>query len=388
MNENPKRVVFLEAVQDYGGARISTVELAERLSVKHDVTMLDFYGSCNAFLADTTRRNIKLEIIDKREVPFIINTSKSFIFKLINYFLFLPHWYKMRRETIKRIALINPDFIIINNFKVLSALMFFPNKKFKTLFFARGWFIPSQISKIQNIMLKKWVDKYLCVSQATKNALFAGGLTSLENLYVVPNAINETKLSKEKADITKGANTTLILHAGGFLKDKGQLVSLETAKVLKKNGVNFKMLLVGIIYKDSESKPFYHQVKEIITKYHLENHVEIILNKPNVISYFNACDILIHPSETEGLPRVIMEAMILRKPTIANAVGGVTDYILNGYTGFLPHHNSHKDYAKYIEALIENKDLYNQISNNAYDLVNKTYTEQNQLDCLFRVFES
>ncbi|KUJ50600.1 glycosyltransferase family 4 protein [Chryseobacterium sp. JAH] len=381
-------IIFLEAVQDYGGARISTVELAQRLSEKHNVKMLDFYGSCKAFVEDIEIRNISLEVIEQRDKPYIINTSKSLPLKLINYFLFVPHWWKMRKETIKRIKRLEPDFVIINNFKVLSALMFFPAKNFKTLFFARGWFIPAQISTIESKMLKKWIDNYLCVSQATKNALFAGGFASLENLYVVPNAINETKISKEKAKISKGPNTTVILHAGGFLKDKGQLVSLEAAKILKERGVDFKLLLVGIIYKGGESEIFYNQVKQIIARDNLENYVEIVLNKPNVISYFNTADILIHPSETEGLPRVIMEAMILKKPVIANAVGGVTDYILNGFTGFLPHHNSSLEYVKYIEALINNKELYEQISSNAYNLVSETYTEQNQLESLFRVFES
>lgn len=388
MTSNKKNILFLEAVQDYGGARISTVELAERLAAKHVVTILDFYGSCIPFLEDVTKRNIKLEIIDKRNTPFIINTSNFLPFKLLNYFLFLPHWLKMRKETIKKIQEINPDYVIINNFKVLSALMFFPNKKFATLFFARGWFIPAQISKIQTVMLKKWVDKYLCVSQATKHALFAGGLAPLENLYVVPNAISESNLSKEKANIDKGLNTTIILHAAGFLKDKGQLVSLEAAKVLKEKGIDFKMLLVGIIYKGGESESFYNSVREIIKKNDLENHVELVVNKSNVITYFNVADIVIHPSETEGLPRVIMEAMILKKPVIANAVGGVTDYILNGYTGFLTHHNSYLEYVSYIEKLIQDKNLYQQISNNAYTLVSNNYTEKNQMNSLFKVFKN
>lgn len=386
--EKSKKIVFLEAVQDYGGARISTVELAERLSVRHNVTMFDFYGTCLPFVNDATKRNLKLEIINKRDSPYIINTSRRLLVKLFNYLLFIPHWFKIRKEAIKRIKGINPDYIIINNFKVLSVLMFFPGKSFKTLFFARGWFIPQQISGIEKVMLKKWVDKYLCVSQATRHALYSGSLTQLENLYVVPNAINELKISKEKAQIVKGENTMVILHAGGFLKDKGQLVSLKAARVLKDKGVDFKLILAGIIYKGSESESFYNHVKKLISEYDLEKHVEIVLNKSNVVSYFNAADILIHPSETEGLPRVIMEAMVLKKPVIANAVGGVTDYILNGFTGFLPHHNSHLEYVNYIEALINDKDLYNYISTNAYNLVSKTYTEESQLNSLFKVFEN
>ena len=295
---------------------------------------------------------------------------------------------KKRKKVQSSIKELQPDYIVLNNSKVLSSLVYFPNKKFKVLFFARGWFILSQISKLDKLLYKYLVDTFVCVSNATKQALFCGGLTSLDNLYVVHNAISEVALAKEVAVIEKGENTKIILHAGGFLKDKGQLVSLEMAKILKDKGVDFKLILAGLVYNGGESEVFYNKVVDLIHLYKLGDVVEIVKNKPNVITYFNACDILIHPSETEGLPRVIMEAMILKKPVLANAVGGVSDYILNRFTGFLPHHNSAEEYAEYIEKLIGNEKLYNLIADNAFNLVRASFTEDNQLNSLNKVFES
>lgn len=386
--EQIKKIVFIEAVQDYGGARISTVELAERLSKNHNVAIIDFYGSCKPFTDSVTKRGLELSIIDKREVPYIINTSPYLLVKIVNFVLFIPHLMGMRKKVQRLLKEIEPDYIILNNSKVLTSLAFFPNKKFKVLFFARGWFVLSQITKLDRLLYKNLVDKYVCVANATKQALFCGGLTSLENLYVVHNAISEANLSKEVAEIEKGENTKIVLHAGGFLKDKGQLVSLEMAKILKEKGVDFKLILAGLVYKGGESELFYNKVIDLVQLYNLEGFVELVKNKPNVISYFNACDILIHPSETEGLPRVIMEAMILKKPVVANAVGGVSDYILNGFTGFLPHHNSATEYAESVQKLIENENIYNFIADNAYNLVKTSFTAENQLNSLNKVFES
>lgn len=386
--EQIKKIVFLETVQDYGGARISAVELAERLSKKHKVTIIDFYGTCTPFLENVTKRGIDLRIVNKRETPYIINTSPVLLLKIINTLFFIPHLIKIRMKVQSLIKEIQPDYIILNNSKVLSSLVYFPNKKFKVLFFARGWFILSQISKLDKLLYKYLVDTFVCVSNATKQALFCGGLTSLDNLYVVHNAISEVALAKEVAVIEKGENTKIILHAGGFLKDKGQLVSLEMAKILKDKGVDFKLILAGLVYNGGESEVFYNKVVDLIHLYKLGDVVEIVKNKPNVITYFNACDILIHPSETEGLPRVIMEAMILKKPVVANAVGGVSDYILNGFTGFLPHHNSAEEYAEYVEKLIGNEKLYNFIADNGFNLVKTSFTEENQLNSLNKVFES
>lgn len=383
-----KKIIFLEAVQDYGGARISTVELAERLQIHYDVFLVDFYGSCSPFVTDAERRGLHLSIIKKRLRPRIVNTSKNYFLKLFNLLSFLPHFFLMRIRVQNLIRQIDPDFIIVNNSKVLSTLVLYRKKKFKVVLFARGWFLPKQISKADKFLFKRLVDKYVCVSNSTRQAIYAGGMTTLDNLFVVHNAISESKLTKEVAQIEKNSQTTVILHSAGFLKDKGQLVSIEMARILKKKGINFKLILAGLVYVGNESKAFYDEIIGLINYHQLGDVVEIVLNKPNVISYFNACDLLIHPSETEGLPRVLMEAMILRKPVIANAVGGVTDYILHGHTGFLTRHNSASDYAYFVEKLIDDNNLYQNISSNAYQLIKNGFTEQNQIESLQRVFES
>jgi len=47
------------------------------------------------------------------------------------------------------------------------------------------------------------------------------------------------------------------------------------------------------------------------------------------------CFVFVLPSLSEGLPRVIIEAMALRKPIIASRVGGIPEIVHEGETGFL-----------------------------------------------------
>jgi glycosyltransferase involved in cell wall biosynthesis len=57
--------------------------------------------------------------------------------------------------------------------------------------------------------------------------------------------------------------------------------------------------------------------------------------QPDAISYINAFDVFALPSEREGLPRVILEAMLMAKPVVASAVTGPSELVVDGVTGFL-----------------------------------------------------
>ena len=78
------KIVFLEAVQNFGGARKSTVELAERLSKYNEVEIIDVYGTCNHFLEACHKSGLKVSILDQRTSPFLISSGNKFKV-LLNY---------------------------------------------------------------------------------------------------------------------------------------------------------------------------------------------------------------------------------------------------------------------------------------------------------------
>jgi glycosyltransferase involved in cell wall biosynthesis len=56
---------------------------------------------------------------------------------------------------------------------------------------------------------------------------------------------------------------------------------------------------------------------------------------PDVASLMTCFDVLVCPSDTEGTPRVVIEAMSAGVPVVASRVGGLPDLIVDGRTGFL-----------------------------------------------------
>jgi len=380
------KIIFIEEAANLGGARIATIDLVANLNRVSGISakILDISGTCKPFLDYCEEKGVACEIVSKLDNALIIS-SPSLFHRGGNMLRLAGRIVKVRNKLRAILERELPDYIVLNGYRRLLYLWGIKSKA-EICFYAHGWYIPQQISLFQKYLLRTIPTKFLCVSEATKHAVYANGFLSLNSIHVVHNGIDISALRKDVALIPESTDCFKILHSGGFTAGKSQLISVEIARALKQRGFKFKLIFTGIIYTHKESRRYYESVVCKVSEYGLENDVLFVVGKSNVIDYFRASDVLIHPSETEGLPLVVMEAMALHKPVIANSVGGVTDYILDGYTGFLPSHESIMEYANTIMKLAYDRELYDYIASNAYELVSKHFTIDTQINALLNVF--
>jgi glycosyltransferase involved in cell wall biosynthesis len=74
-----------------------------------------------------------------------------------------------------------------------------------------------------------------------------------------------------------------------------------------------------------------------------------------------AADVFVLPSEQEGLPIALLEAMALGRPSIASAVGGIPEVINDGRDGLLIRPRDPAQLAEAIVALLSDDDLRSRI---------------------------
>lgn len=379
------KIAFLECAQNFGGARKAAINMAVNLRGLHETSVIDFYGSCDPFKQACDDAKVQYEVLIPSD-PFYIQSASNKWTMVKNLLSFLPHMWKVNKRLRQLCEDQNIDYLCVSSFRpMLAAYLWKP--KAKVIFFAHAWYIDKVIPKHEKYLLKRVPDKIVCISEATRQAIYNNEIADLEELSVVQNSIDEKMIPTEVADINRRQNEIVILHNGGFTEGKGQLFSVEMAKELKQRGVDFKLIFAGIIYKEVASQKYYDKVRELVSLYNLEGNVIFVLNKSGIFDYIRACDILVHPSATEGFPLCVLEAQILKKPVVANAVGGVIDMVLDEYTGFLPDYNNVRQYCDIIERLKNDKGLYNRISENAYNLAKTCFTKDRQINQLLNVFK-
>lgn len=380
------KIIFLEAVQDHGGARKSTIELAKRIkSLGHEVLIVDFWGCDQPFVDAVNEAQLNLKILVARKQPFIVksNSIPKYLWNAIQYFFLEKRYKKIFSKIVNEFK---PDIVNVNNIKCLNILNM--NSSYSVDFFARGWFDYRSVSFFSRKKLKKNKLRFLTVSQSTRQAIYTGGIAEMGDIKVLTSVIEEQTFNSFQPDYKPftAENPIKILFSGGFLKSKGQNTCIEIASKLKKMEVPFKMYLTGIIYKGEESNQYYQDVLKLVTKFKLEKQVNVVLDPPDIMSYFKMCDILIHPSWTEGLPRVALEALAFGKPVIANSVGGVTDVVIHNFTGFITDFNDINQYVEYITRYVKNDELYRIHSTSARQLIKQNYLDSHQIEGIKRIY--
>ncbi|MDW8322187.1 MAG: glycosyltransferase [Armatimonadota bacterium] len=105
---------------------------------------------------------------------------------------------------------------------------------------------------------------------------------------------------------------------------------------------------------------------------------------PRVLhAYYCQADVFVLPSVSEGLPRVVVEAMARSVPVVATSVGGIPDIIRHGETGLLVPPRDVRALAQAIERIIREPELRRRLIANGYALARQHTTEV----FLRRVFE-
>ena len=173
----------------------------------------------------------------------------------------------------------------------------------------------SNISPDRNIDLEVW-DKFDSIVGVSEKcvATFLKLYPSLKKKCVIVENITSPefirKMSEEQVSEEFEKDKFNLLTVARFSHAKGIDQGVEAIKLLRDRGIdNIKWYIVG--YGRDENK-----IRELITRYSLEDMIEILGKKDNPYPYMKMCDLYMQPSRYEGKAVTVVEAQILAKPVL------------------------------------------------------------------------
>jgi glycosyltransferase involved in cell wall biosynthesis len=152
---------------------------------------------------------------------------------------------------------------------------------------------------------------------------------------VVPNGVSvsvsdeDRRAAREELGASKG--TLLIIHVGNIRPHKGHNNLIRAVALLKDMIDDFLVVSIGGEKYEGDVA----RIEQVASEAGVADVFRVLGRKENALSFVAASNIMANPSDHEGLPLAILEAMSLGKPVVATAVGGVPSVIESGVNGLL-----------------------------------------------------
>jgi glycosyltransferase involved in cell wall biosynthesis len=175
----------------------------------------------------------------------------------------------------------------------------------------------------------------------------------------------------------------LFVSVGRLSEQKGQAILIEAAGMLRDQGANFFLNILG----DGELRP---QLEAMIDRLKLADYVRLSgwADAATVRGEMLRSRALVMASFAEGLPVVIMEALALGRPVIATAVAGIPELVEDGVCGWLAPPGSATALAKAMRAALNaSDDQLREMGKRGADRVKLRHDPQTEAAKLAELFE-
>ena len=346
MNLLPKQPYLLEESNQYKTFRMSVGQIIRSGNLPVGVARI--LAKVIANLNQSAEKGYKqMQYMWKYSLPFLPKINKDYDIA-ISYLW--PHFFVAEKVKAKtKIAWIHTDF--------------------------------STVDTDEQLDLKMWnhFNYIVAVSEECKNAFIKKYPSLTDKVRVIENITSPNfvrTLSEEKVENPMINDLRFkIVSVARFSHAKGLDNAVEALKLLKNKGYkDIAWYVVG--YGGDE-----YLIRDLITKYGLEESFIIVGKKINPYPFMRAADLYVQPSRYEGKAVTVGEAQILSKPVLITNYTTAKSQVCHGIDGAICE-MSINGLADGIENLYQDIEFREKLTNNCRET---SYSNHYELDKLYEL---
>ena len=207
--------------------------------------------------------------------------------------------------------------------------------------FERGWLLKEKVAR----------SKFaVTISEYNKKFLIDHGADE-DKIKVIHCGVDTASFSEREEK--KLSNPPILGALGRMVEKKGFDVLISACDILKKEGVGFKLQIAG-------GGPLKSDLEYLARKLDVMDTIDFIdsISHEDVPDWIKSLDIFVLPckkdkyGDMDGIPVVLMEAMLSGVPVITTRISGIPELVVDGLTGLLSEPNNAISLAKKIKLLI------------------------------------
>lgn len=341
------RILQLITSSELGGAQSVVINLANSLCEKHEVIVAAGEGDGKIW-----------KMLDEK----VLQHQCKHLQKAVSIFKDPMALFELRKIYRKY----KPDVVHLHSSKAgLLGRLAFPSRKtvytvhgFDSIRVAHRYFLPLEK------MMQWFCRSIVGVSEYDYKNLIAEGIT--QNVSYVYNAISQpdsTDINKPRV-FDKYDKTILIIAR--ISSQKRHDIIINVSRMLPQ----FGFIWIG------NQEP----IEDVPANCHF------IGNIPNAGAYCKYADLFCLPSNYEGLPIAILEAMSYGLPIIASDVGGINEIVRNGENGYVLDNNS-DDFANALKEILNDEVKLRNMGIRSQQIYEEEFTIDRMVDGYMKIYK-
>lgn len=193
----------------------------------------------------------------------------------------------------------------------------------------------TRMFRVLDLQTLRFFPRIIAVSSALRAELIAAHLPD-PRIGVIHNGIDVSRFGRgaaERADVWRARwggedGGRIITTVGRLSPQKGIHTLLQAARLITQKQPRTRFWVVG-------SGPLRRELEAQARSLGIDAVVHWLGHQSDISGIMAASDVVAVPSIREGLPMVVLEALALSRPVVASAVGGISEVIEDGVSGWL-----------------------------------------------------
>ncbi len=201
----------------------------------------------------------------------------------------------------------------------------------RRIIYRRGMPHPLRNTVLNRFLFQKIITHVVVNSKEIGRSLKQGNEAWFpeEKMVLIYNGVDTSvSVDKSRKLYEKQGDEIVIGNAGRLTEQKGQKYLIELAKLLKSDGVKFKILIAG----EGELRD---ALQRLIDEAGVKEEVRLLGHVTDMPAFFNSLDVFVFTSLFEGSANTLIETLHFGVPIVAWDVSSNPEIVVDGQNGLL-----------------------------------------------------
>lgn len=342
------KILHIITKSELGGAQSVLANIVNSICEQHEVMVIAGEGDGKIF-DNIDNRIVKIQYPHLRRAISVINDLRTLFFIRKKYDEF------------------KPDVIHLHSSKVgLLGRLILPRNK---IVYTVHGFDSIRVAYRRFLSIERWMQHrcaaIIGVSQYDVQNLLTEGIH--HHVSLIYNGISKINLSLEEPLFLPEKYKKVVMCIARVAMPKRHDIFIACAKRLP----DYAFVWIG------NTEPIAC----------MQENVFFLGNKPNAGSYCRYADLFMLPSDYEGLPIVILEAMSYGIPIVASDVGGISEIVIDGENGFTVQ-NDPDFFSEKIDYILRHDNVCQRFSDYSQKLYEAHFTDKMMVRSYLNIYQS